>query len=233
MRDESAKHFSRFISSVNMVTCKPWYLWERGFTKLWTQERDGARIEAKGKYDELRVHLMEYQSLPDGVRNRLEVADKLAWMSHPLSGYLLKVFFDAFELGRVWGCIMLEHQRKPKHGYFYAHGYGLTPGFPDTGRIELIQESANGFWGTQKTLSVEVLGRGNPLKRPTKKPDEEGYAEAQAKYQEKIQQYAKLSEKFYEGIYIKQDFDLLLELFHELFSKDLFAHISKHWNDEA
>ena len=43
------------------------------------------------------------------VRNRLDVADKLEWMSHPLSGYLLKVFCDAFELGRVWGCIMLEH----------------------------------------------------------------------------------------------------------------------------
>ena len=40
------------------------------------------------------------------------------------------------------------------------------------------------------------------------------------------------TEKFYEGIYIKQDFDLLLEKCHELFSKDLFAHISKH-RDEA
>ena len=58
-------------------------------------------------------------------------------------------------------------------------------------------------------------------------------AALEIEYQEETQQYAKLSEKFYEGIYIKQDFDLLLELFHKLFSKDLFAHISKRRNDEA
>ena len=46
-RDENAKHFSRFISSVNVVTCNPWYLWEKGFTKLWIQGQDGARIEAR------------------------------------------------------------------------------------------------------------------------------------------------------------------------------------------
>ena len=41
---------------------------------------------------------MDYDNLPDCVRNRLDVADKLEWMSHPLSGYLFKVFFDAFDL---------------------------------------------------------------------------------------------------------------------------------------
>ena len=54
------------------------------------------------------MRLMEYQSLPDGVRNRLDVADKLEWMCHLLSAYLIKVFLDAFELGRVWGSIALE-----------------------------------------------------------------------------------------------------------------------------
>ena len=128
-RDENAKEFSRFISSVNVVTCNPWYPCEKGFTKLWIQARDGSRVEAKGKYDDPRVHLMDYDNLPDGIRNRLDVVDKLEWMCHALSEYLLKVFFDAFELGRIWGCIMLERQIKPNTGYFYAHGYGLPPSF--------------------------------------------------------------------------------------------------------
>ena len=41
------------------------------------------------------------------------------------------------------------------------------------------------------------------------------------------------SQKFYEVIYIKKDFDLLIETFHELFSSDLFAHILKHKDDES
>ena len=57
--------------------------------------------------------------------------------------------------------------------------------------------------------------------------------EAQAKYQEKLRDYAALSQKFYEGICVKEDFDILLEKCHELFSRDLFAHISKHRDDEA
>ena len=115
--DENAKEFTRFLSSVNMVTCNPWYLWEKGFAKLWIQGRDGSRVEARGDYDEPRVHLMEYDSLPDGIRNRLDVADKLEWMCHPLSGYLIKVFLDAFELGSVWGSIVLERIIKPNAGY--------------------------------------------------------------------------------------------------------------------
>ena len=112
-RHENAKKFTRSLSSVSMVTCNPWYLWEKGFTKL---GRDGSRVEAHGDYDEPRVHLMEYDSLPDGIRNRLDVADKLEWMRHPLSGYLIKVFLDAFELGRVWGSIVLERIIKPNAG---------------------------------------------------------------------------------------------------------------------
>ena len=42
------------------------------------------------------MHLLDYK----GVRNRLDVADRLAWMGHPLSGYLVKVLSDAFELIR-------------------------------------------------------------------------------------------------------------------------------------
>ena len=119
------------------------------------------------------------------------------------------------------------------NGYFYTHAYGLPPRFPDYGSIEFIQESANEFLGTQKTLSAEVLGRGNPPKRPTKKPDEEGYAEAQTEYQEKIHLCAKLSENFYEGMYIKQDFDLLLELLHELFSKDYCSFLDTEFAGAA
>ena len=80
-------------------------LMKKGFTKLWIQGRDGSRVETKGEYGEPRIHLVEYDSLPN-VRSRLDIGDKLEWMSHPLSGYLL--FFDSFELGLVWGCIMLE-----------------------------------------------------------------------------------------------------------------------------
>ena len=58
-RDENAKEFSRFLSSVNVVTCNPRYLWEKGFTKLWIQGRDGSKVEAHGKYGEPRVHLMD------------------------------------------------------------------------------------------------------------------------------------------------------------------------------
>ena len=118
-RDENAKEFSRFLSSVTVVTCNPWYLWEKRFTKLWIQGRDGSKVEARGDHGEPRVHLMEYQSLPEGVRNRLDVADKLEWMRHPLSGYLIKVFLDAFGLGRLWGSIALERTIKPNAGYFY------------------------------------------------------------------------------------------------------------------
>ena len=127
-RDENAKPSSRFTSSVNMVTCNPWYLW----------------CGRKGC-------------------DRLDVADKLEWMSHPLSGYLLKVFFDAFELGRVWGCIILERYIQPDNGYCYAHGYGLPPGFPDVHSLGLIRASADGFWGPEKTLPAEVLARGTLL----------------------------------------------------------------------
>ena len=80
----------------------------------------------------------------------------------------------------------------------------------------------------EKTTPPEVLARGNPPSVPKIKPHEEGYLEAQAKYQEKLREYAAVSEKFYEGIYIKEDFDILLERCHELFSRDLFSHISKH-----
>ena len=125
-RDENAKEFSCFISSVNVIICNPWHLWEKGFTKLWIQGRDGSKVEAKGKYDEPRVHLMDYNSLPDGIRNRLDVSDRLEWMCHPLPGYLLKVFLDAFELGRVWGSIILERQIKPNAGYYYAHDFMIN-----------------------------------------------------------------------------------------------------------
>ena len=136
---------------------------------------------------------MEYQSLPDGVRNRLDVADKLEWVCHPLSGYLIKVFLDAFELGRVWGSIALERTIKPP----------------------------------------EALARGEEPAVPKIKPHEEGYMEAMTKYQEKLRDYKALSQKLYEGISINEDFDVLLEICHELFSRDLFSHISKHRGDEA
>ena len=176
---------------------------------------------------------MEYSTLP-GIRNRLDVADKLEWMCHPLSGYLIKVFLDGFELGRVWGSIVLERIIKPNAGYYYAHGFGLSPRFPDLGEISLIMKSADLFlfWGLKKTTPPEALARGEPPPVPEIAPHEEGYIEAQAKYQEKLRNYNALSEKFYEGIYMKEDFDLLLEKCHELFSRDLFAHISKHKDDE-
>ena len=232
-RDENAKEFTRFLSSVNMVTCNPWYLWEKGFTKLWIQGRDGSRVEARGDYDEPRVHLMEYSSLPDGIRNRLDVADKLEWLCHPLSGYLMKVFLDAFELGRVWGSIVLERVIKPNAGYYYAHGYGLSSRVPDQHHIPRVHDAAYRFWGPETTLTPEALARGSPPAIPKLQPHEEGYLEAQAKCQEKLREYAAISEKFFEGIYIKEDFDLLLEKCHELFSRDLFSHISKHRDDES
>ena len=58
-RDENAKEFSGFLSSVNMVTCNPWYLWEKGFTKLWIQGPDGSKTEVRGTYNEPRVHVMD------------------------------------------------------------------------------------------------------------------------------------------------------------------------------
>ena len=235
-RDENAKEVTRFLSSVNMVTCNPWYLWEKGFTKLWTQGRDGSRVEARGDYDEPRVRLMEYSSLPDGIRNRLDVADKLEWLCHPLSGYLMKVFLDAFELGRVWGSIVLERIIKPSTGYYYAHGYGLSSRVPDQRHIARVHDAAYRFWGPETTLAPEALARGSPPAIPKLQPCEEGsegYLEAQAKCQEKLREYAAISDKFYEGIYIKEDFDLLLEKCHELFSRDLFSHISKHRDDES
>ena len=76
-RDENAKEFSRFLSSVNMVTCNPWRLLEKGFTKLWIQGPDGSKTEARGTYNEPRVRVMDYNSLPGGIRNRLDVADRL------------------------------------------------------------------------------------------------------------------------------------------------------------
>ena len=94
-------------------------------------------------------------------------------------------------------------------------------------------ESANLFWGVEKTTPPEVVARGDPSEVPQVQPHEEGYMEAQAKYQEKLRDYAALSQKFYEGIYIKEDFATLLEKCHELFSRDLFAHISKRRDDEA
>ena len=154
-------------------------------------------------------------------------------MCHPLSGYLIKVFLDAFELGRVWGSVMSERVIKPNAGYYYAHGLGLRSKFPDQGNVGLVMDSANLFWGVEKTIPPEALARGNPPAVPKIQPHEEGYMEAQAKCQEKLRDYSALSQKFYEGIYIKEDFDLLLEKCHELVSKDLFAHISKHRDDEA
>ena len=214
-RDENAKHFSRFVSSINVVTFNAWYLWEKGFTKLWILGRDGASVEAKGRCGEPRIHLMEYRSLPDGVRTTLDITDELEWMSHPLSGYLLLKVIT------------------PDNRYFHAHGYGLPRGFPDPGSLSLIRESADLFWGLEKTLSPEVLARGESPKYPKSSPDDEGYAAAHAEYQDKIQRYAVITETFYEGIYIKTDFDLMLELFHELSSKDLFAHNLKHKDDES
>ena len=230
-RSENAKEFSRFLSSVNMVTCNPWYLWEKGFTKLWTQGPDGSKVEARGDYDEPRVHMVTYESLPTGIRNRIDVADRLEWMCHPLSGYLLKVFMDAFELGRVWGGIV-ERTRKPNAGYFYKHGFGLRPKFPDLESIALISQSAELFWGIKKTTPPEALSRGNPPEALKIQPDEEGYAEAKDKYDDRLKEYNALSQKYYEDIYIKQDFDSLLEIMLELFSTDVFAHIRKHKDNE-
>ena len=173
---------------------------------------------------------MDYKTC---IRNRLDVSDRLEGVCHPLSGYIIKVFLDAFELGSVWGSITLERIIKPNAGYYYAHGFGLHENLPDQLNITLIMESANLFWGVDKTTPPEALARGEPPQVPKIKPHEEGYIEAQAKYQEKLREYAALSEKFYEAIYIKEDVDVLLERCHELFSRDLFAHISKHRDDEA
>ena len=119
-----------------------------------------------------------------------------------------------------------------KMDIFCTHGYGLPPGFPDAGSLPLIQQSANAFCGPEKPEAPRFL-QGKPFKDPTIGQEEGGYAAAHAEYQDKIQYYAKITEKFYEDIYIKKDFDLLIELFHELFSQDLFARILKHRNDEA
>ena len=43
-RDENAKESPP-------LTWLPAYLWEKGFTKLWIQARDGSRVEARGDYD--------------------------------------------------------------------------------------------------------------------------------------------------------------------------------------
>ena len=125
-----------------------------------------------------------------------------------------------------------DHLSKPNAGYYYAHGHGLSPNFPDQDSLGLIFESASNFGGMEKTTPPEVLARGNPPSVPRIKPREERYL-AQAKYQERLREYAAVSEKFYEGIYIKEDFDILLERCHELFSRDLFSHISKHRGDET
>ena len=115
----------------------------------------------------------------------------------------------------------------------HAHGYGLSPRVPDQRHIPRVHDAAYRFWGPETTLTPEALARGSPPAVPKLQPHEEGYLEAQAKYQEKLREYAAISEKFYEGIYIKEDFGILLEKCHELFSRDLFSHISKHRDDEA
>ena len=56
---------------------------EKEFIKLWIQGRNSSKVKAKGKYDKLRVHLMEDNSLPDGTCNRLDVSDRLEWMCFP------------------------------------------------------------------------------------------------------------------------------------------------------
>ena len=74
--------------------------------------------------------------------------------------------------------------------------------------------------------------RGTPLSLPSRSQTRMDTLKLnQARHQD--QQYAEIIEKLYEGIYIKEDSDILLELCHEVSSKDLFAHISKHRNDEA
>ena len=128
---------------------------------------------------------------------------------------------------------MLERIIKPNAGYYYAHGHGLSPNFPNQDSPGLIFESASNFWGPETTLPPEALARGERPPVPKIQPHEEGYLEAQAKYQERLREYAAISEKFYEGVYIKEDFDILLERCHELFSRDLFSRISKHRGDET
>ena len=157
---EHAKHFARFISSTNVVSSDPWYLWEKGYTKLWIKDREGNKTEVKGDYDEPGIHIMEFDKLPEEVRNRLEIADKLEWLSHPLSGYLLKVLCNAYELGRVWGSGVLERCVKPHNGHYYRLGYGVPHGFVGPDRIANIRESADLFWGPEQILSEEILTRG-------------------------------------------------------------------------
>ena len=54
---------------------------------------------------------------PREVRNGLEISNHLGWLSHPISENLFKVFFDAWEVGRAWGAIILAHRIKSQHGF--------------------------------------------------------------------------------------------------------------------
>ena len=54
---------------------------------------------------------------PREVRNGLEISNHLGWLSHPISENLFKIFFDAWEVGRAWGTIILAHRIKSQHGF--------------------------------------------------------------------------------------------------------------------
>ena len=63
-----------------------------GFTKRWVKDRASEKVALKGIFKP-RIH---------------NVTSSLEWISHPMSGYSLKMFFGAWEFGRVWGSSILE-----------------------------------------------------------------------------------------------------------------------------
>ena len=70
--------------------------------------------------------------VPKEVSNRLEITYHLEWLSHPMSRYLLKAFFDAWELGKAWGSIILEHQINPATVQIQARIFSSS-GFSSSG----------------------------------------------------------------------------------------------------
>ena len=74
-------------------------------------------------------------------------------------------------------------QRTFSHTWLWAASKKI---FPDARSLRLIQQSANDFWGPEKTLSAEVLAREGPPKYPTIGQSEAGHAAADAEYQDQI-----------------------------------------------
>ena len=150
--------------------------------------------------------------LPREVRNRLEVYDRLGWLSHPMAGFTLKVSFDPWEPGGVWGSLILEHHVKPDQGYRVSvqTRMSIARGLPSTWRNRSYQNSADKFWGPDAILNPEVLHLGDPRALSYDGPQRRTMVHNVRRLSEEISCICHHYTKYYEGMNISEDVDLLL-----------------------